>query len=74
MQSELKPGKIKPARKYPYLGVSEGSGKIVLFRKPDEGTVVNVGASNTFELGERSDYFSEGGYAPYDGSVILSND
>ena len=74
MKSELKPIEPKqPSRDYPYLGIGNRSGKVVLFCKPDEGTLVNEGNNKTWKMGQHS-HFNEFGFIPYDGSVTLSND
>lgn len=72
LRSLSEPKKLE--QKYPYLGVGNLSGKVVFFTGPDVGFVINLGNAITFKLGEQSSSFSEDGFTPYDGEVILSND
>jgi hypothetical protein len=60
-----------PKIEYPYLGVVEHNGRIVLFTAKSTGVQVNDVEG---ELGRSTHYWAEDDFKLFHGEVILSND
>ena len=59
---------------FPKLMLFKNTGLIALMVSPKCGTVVHVGNSVTFKLGEWSTKFAQEGFKDFNGEVTLSND
>lgn len=77
MRSEI--ASIPAPSKYPYLGrfISATCDYVVLFNRPNRGTVVQVtkalGALYQPSLGDDEQAYAEGDFQRLEGQVVLSN-
>ncbi len=72
MKVEVKENKVKPTRKYPYLGIRKESGAIVLFISELTGTTIVGGRHN--KVGKFSESWYEPDFTLFEGTITLSND
>ena len=70
MKSEII--EAKPKCKYPYLGIDQKTGGVILFTKRDTGMVVRQ--DEDFPIGEYDTNWDESSFTPFAGTVQLSND
>jgi len=72
MKLEIKFNKVKALNKYPYIGIKEDSGAIVLFIFERTGTTLIDGKYN--KAGKFSTNWAESEFTPFNGTITLSND
>ena len=58
--------------KYPYLGISDDNGLIILFTEKETGIAVNPDCN--YAIGHYSNTWFESQFKVFKGNVILSND
>ena len=70
MKSKIKGTEVS---EYPCLKQSFHTGKVVLFTKEKEGTVVNIGTDSTSWIGYYSDEWDMNNFAEFNGTIELTN-
>lgn len=71
MKVEVIKEEKKTEREYPYLAKAM-SGLVVLFSKPNTGTVLSP--DSAWNVGEYNKFWKESNFTPLEGKVILQND
>jgi hypothetical protein len=72
MKAKIIEAAAVPEKKYPYLGVSQKTGMIVLFCSSISGVVIRP--AEDYSIGDYNTYWNESNFTPFTGTIQLSND